>query len=81
MQYISKLIQYAAMIVLVNRTGGDIISIVCGLALGVAAFYEGLVTKEERKGGGSEDGGHVCGLRKKLPPMQRMLPLRPEGIR
>lgn len=56
MLFITKLIEYVAMIVILYRTGGDMICMACGLLLVYAAFWEGaLVNEEEGKGGGSED--------------------------
>ena len=46
MKHIANLIQYVALSMILYRTYGDVICMVCALALGVAAFWEGLNTNK-----------------------------------
>lgn len=43
-----RVIQRVALLAVVFRTQGDLLTIVAALALGAAAFAEGITTKEEK---------------------------------
>lgn len=49
MKFVADMFQFAAMGLLMGRTGFDPICIVCAVAMAVSSFYQGMQTIKEDK--------------------------------